>query len=434
VSGAVNGFLQRGDFATARKMLKDPSIGGMLPPNQAQKMVLDISAGEGRVAAEGRKEANNLRRWSSLLNRPLTAEESQRARSVDPSGSNKSNAEQIVELELVTGKKATQADINRIFKIKTEEPGGEFGNSLQGRAVNYVTNNAEAFAAGILPPDEGRRYLAAVNEAYKETYRKDPDTGQWTPIRVSMPQFVQDAVESGSRYYGGMANAPANAQPSAAAPAPTTAPAPAAAPSAMPSATAAPAAAPAAESPQTSPAPSAAGRTVWDRRTNIAGPTAGAKAAVFGVPGVGPAVVNPTEGRAIQADRTYAEGVSRDLIRVLQNNPRFAEGERKAIEQEIAIGPEFFRSVESFEGRLYGINQTVTQREIDARETLTRQVPAEERQRAMTNINAIQQFRRQLGLPAYAPSPDVVRKNPEMYPPGSQIIDSNNKVYIVPGR
>jgi hypothetical protein len=421
-SGAINGFLQRGDLKNARKMLRETQIGTMLPAKEAQKFALTISAEEGKAAAAAAGATRNINNWQSFLGRELTAQEASRARSMDPFAKNKSIPEQIVEMELITGQPVNQADIDRLFKRTADEPG--FGNTLKGRALDYVTNNSEAFAAGMMDEPEARRFLAAYNEAYGPTYRKDPDTDEWVQIKPSVPQYLQDALETGSRRYGGMAPAPASTVASETASA-SAAPAPSDAPEAAPTQPAAPAA-PAA------PARAGEQSSVWQRRQNLVGPVAGTKSAVFGIPGVGPSIVDPAEGRQIEADRTFAQNASRDLIRVLQNNPRFAEGERQAIEKEVGITPEFFRSLESFEGKLIGINQSLYEREQEARDTLNSRVSGDERKRALDNINAIDQFRRKLGIPPYVSSPQEVFERG--YPPGSEVMGPGGRVYIVPQR
>jgi hypothetical protein len=131
------------------------------------------------------------------------------------------------------------------------------------------------------------------------------------------------------------------------------------------------------------------------------------------------------ETRQADADRVYVENASRDLVRVLQNNPKFAEGERKAIEKEISVGPEMFRSVESYEGKLIGINQSLQDRLNDAQQTLTSQVSLEERKRATDNINAITQFRQKLGLPVMVKTAEDAQR----LTPGTRFMDPSGNEF-----
>jgi hypothetical protein len=109
----------------------------------------------------------------------------------------------------------------------------------------------------------------------------------------------------------------------------------------------------------------------------------------------------------------------------LQNNPKFAEGERKAIEKEINIGPEIFKSVESYESRLVGINQSLQDRLNDAQKTLTSNISGDERKRAMDNVNAIKLFREKLGLPVMVKTEADV----QTLTPGTRFMDPNGREY-----
>lgn len=427
-SGAINGFLQQGDLVNARKLIKDTAIGGMLPPKESQRMVLNIAAEEGRRATAAAKSTNNVTSWQSFLNRELTPQEIARAAQVDPFAKNKSIPEQIVELEMITGQPATQADIDRLLKRSADQPG--FGNSLEGRSLDYINQNAEAFAAGILSPDEGRRFVAAYNSVYGTKQVRDPMTGLFTSQSPSIPQFVQDALDSGQQYYGGVIPPTAGGFGGTVTVGGVT-----------PAAPAAPSAAASGE-PTAPTAPTAPGgqgtsvveRTLWQRRENLVGVGAGVESAVAGAPlGIGEALVDPGRAQQLRSDRQYATTITNNLVAALQNNPRYPEGERQAIRNEVNIGPEVFTSAPAFEGKLLGINQVVTEREIRAREAMTTNISGDARQGYMDAIPVLQNFRRQLGLPTYLPNVEALRKYPDMYPPGSQVIDSQGNIFIVPG-
>lgn len=436
-SGSINGFLQQGDLANARKLLKDTQIGTMLPPKESQRIALTISAEEGRRAAAATATTNNVTAWQSFLGRELSPQEAQRASQVNPFAKNKSIPEQIVELEMITGKPATQADIDRMLKRNQSEPG--FGNSLQGRALDYVNSNAEAFAAGLLSPDEGRRFVASYNAAYGAKMVRDPMTGLFTEQAPSVPQFVQDSFESGQQYYGGVVSPKAGPQFEGTAQvgssmADQTVPQTQAAQTGGSAAATAPATQAATQTAAQGQQPSVAERTLWSRRENLVGVGVGVESGVAGAPlGIGEAIVNPARAQQLRSDRQYATTITNNLVTALQNNPRYPEGERQAILKEVNIGPEVFTSMPAFEGKLLGINQVVTEREIRAREAMNTSISADARQGYMDAIPVLQDFRRQMGLPTYLPNVEALRKYPDMYPPGSQVIDSQGNIFIVPG-
>lgn len=127
----------------------------------------------------------------------------------------------------------------------------------------------------------------------------------------------------------------------------------------------------------------------------------------------------------MEVDRTFVENASRDLIRVLQNNPQFAEGERKALEKELSIGPEIFRSAESYEAKLLGVAQSLTKRKADAQRSLASQVSKDERQRAMDQIAAIDSFMVNLGIPPVVSTEEEVQG----LPPGTVFMDAKGNEY-----
>lgn len=128
----------------------------------------------------------------------------------------------------------------------------------------------------------------------------------------------------------------------------------------------------------------------------------------------------------MEVDRTVVENASRDLIRVLQNNPQFAEGERKALEKELSIGPEIFRSAESYEAKLLGVAQSLTKRKADAQRSLASgAISADERKRAMDNVQAIDSFMLNLGIPPVVSTEEEAAA----LPPGTVFMDSKGNEF-----
>jgi hypothetical protein len=384
-TNAVNSLVQSGQYDSAKALMSDPTIAPLLSADAGRQFSMNIAVGRYKNEQEITRQNQNVSKFTMALGRNLTPEEQIKVRML-PEKKNMTAADEIMQLEIVQGKPASQAQVSDILGVK-----GQFGDSLQGRALNYITDNATRYANGMMTPEERLNFEVSYNEAYKPIEKSDPVTGMITKITPAIPPFIQQAMTRGARFGGGGGGAPRPA-----------------APPAMPGggggAPAASSVAPVqADGGQPIPSNPSDQRSIWDRRANIVGPVATARSAIQSVPGVGPAaatsVFGAEETRQADADRVYVENASRDLVRVLQNNPKFAEGERKAIEKEISVGPEMFRSVESYEGKLIGINQSLQDRLNDAQKTLTSQVSLEERKRATDNINAITQFRQKLGLP-----------------------------------
>ena len=446
-TGAIQNLLARGQFQSAKSMMENPEVKKYLTPDASRKFGIDVVVEERKAEVEQQRQNANVRRLAQLARRDLTPEEVQRARDL-PERKNMSISDKITEYELVTGKPASQAVVNEFYSVDTANGVSSFGNSLQGRALQYVTDNSVAYANGMLSPDQARQYEVMYAEAYKPVERQDPATGQWTKITPTIPTFVTQALNQGRGYYGGV-SAPAAPQGMGGGAAPaqggtmtpgqqvqltlpdgrTIGPA-TVGPDGTWSITDPNPTTPApSQTPTTPRAAGESGRTIWERRQNVAGPVAAAKSGLNRVPGVGPAAAGFAFGEAdvqqADADRTYVEGASRDLVRVLQNNPRFTEGERQAIEKEISIAPEIFRSQESFEAKLIGIAQSLADRKADAQRTLNAEVSIDERRAAMDRIAAIDNFMGKLGIPP------IVRTEEEVQalPPGTRFMDSKGNEY-----
>lgn len=441
-TATISQLLQRGEFNQAQALLQNPEVGRYLQPDTARTFAINITVDQRKAELEAERQNKNVASWAQRLGRDLTPQEVIKVRSM-PEKKDMTVADQIVEYELITGKPAPQSVIDQFYKVDGPAGGGGsmFGNSLQGRALSYVTENAVAYANGMLTADQARTYEASLAEAYKPVMRQNPSTGLLEEVRPTIPNFVTQAAQQGSRIYGGTSLTASRAQGGAPMPGQsvmltlpdgrqvgpgrvgpdgtwsiTDTAAPAAAPTPTPQASGAPAV-PTGE------------RTIWERRRSIAGPIAAATAGVSRIPGVGPqiagAVMGEAETREMEADRTFVENASRDLIRILQNNPRFAEGERQAIEKEISIGPEVFRSQKSYEAKLIGVAQSLSERKRDAQAALAGEISLEERKRNMDNIQAIDSFMRKLGLPIVV----TTEEQAASLPPGTVFMDAKGNEY-----
>jgi hypothetical protein len=96
------------------------------------------------------------------------------------------------------------------------------------------------------------------------------------------------------------------------------------------------------------------------------------------------------------------------LVRALQDNPKYAEGERKAIANEINIEPGAFRSAEGLTARLTEIKSALERRlEIAERYATNYDLPRDFRQAAAQTAESVRMFLSELGDPPDAqPSGD----------------------------
>lgn len=437
-SGAIDKLLQNGQWSAADRIMKDPKVVKFLDPGVARNARINIAVEQRKEQVEEKRQNDNVRRFTQLLRRDLTPMEVERIKSLPPK-KDMTTADKITEYEISTDKPVPQSVVDEFYNIDNGGAGGgAFGNSLQGRALNYVTQNANAYAAGLLTPEQNRMFEAFSAEAYKPTERFDQLTGQWTKYTPTIPGFVQDALQRGGARgaAGGQRTAMVTLPDGRTFAAPVDAQgnwsftAPDAATGINRSTADAPAASQPTNAPSTPQTPGASGRTVWERRGSVAGPVAAFTSAVNRVPGVGPAIVGAAVGEEqvhqLDADRAFVENASNDLVRVLQNNPRFSEGEREAIKKEVSISPEAWRSKESYEARLIGIADALSKRRQDAMNNLAGNISAEQRKQSMDTVQAIENFMGTLGLPVVVRTPEEAR----VLPPGTRFMDPKGNEWV----
>lgn len=425
--GAIRGLLQRGNFTEAEKLLKDPAIGGMLNSDTTRQLTMDVAVDKYKSEKQVKEQEQNVAQWTSVLKRNLTLEEQMRVRMLPQKKAEYTLADKITELELVQGKPATSAQVTDLMGMQGTT--GMFGNSLQGMALNFVTTNATAYANGMLSPEQARQFEASYNEAYKPIEKQDPQTGLWTRIAPAIPAFAQQASQRGARFYNSL-GAPApqtNQMPAVTGAVTSPAPQPAAQPTAQPAAGGQPApAAPAQPGAATAPAPG--GQSIWSRRGNISGVVPSAMQAVGQVPFIGEAMGG---GGQYATDRQYADAMGRRLISALSESGRYGQAEMKSIEQEVSIAGTAFDNPVAYGQRLIGIDEALAKRVADAQKDLADpNISIEKRRGANDVIATITNFRQTLGVPKRVKSVEEARK----LPPGSEFIDPNGVVRVVPGR
>lgn len=417
ITGAVSGLMQTGNYTKAQELLNDPNISGAMSADTVRGFSIDIAVDGAKQQAEVQRQNESVASYTMALGRDLTPKEMMIAKSLPSKQSDMTVADKINQLELVTGRPATQFEVDNIMGATPA-----FGSSLQGRALSFVQGNAVAYANGMLSPDQARMFEMSYTEAYKPIEKQDPESGLWTKIRPSVPAFVKQAMSRGSAIYGGgLRSAPPAAAPAA----------PAAAPAApmggAPMATA-PAAAQAAPAAQQAAPAAQQDRSIWSRSENIAGVQASAMQAAGRVPVIGEAVDG---GGVFAQDRQFADASSKSLIRALSNSGRYAVGEMQSIEKEVSISGSTFDNPAAYKQRLIGIDEALAKRVKDAQSDLTNpKISIEKRRQANDVIAEITNFRQTLGVP---PRVNSVKEALDLAP-GSEFIDPTGKVRVVPAQ
>lgn len=437
--GTISRLLTNGNYTTAKAIMENPEVGKYLDPDSSRRFGIEIAVDEGKQAEEARRVEREVQNWTTRLKRDLTPEEVIKIKSLPVKKSEMTPSDKIVEYELITGKPAPQSVIDEMFDIDSGAGGAAmFGNSLQGRALAFVTENAVAYSNGMLSPDQARAYEASLAEAYKPIQRPNPVTGQIETIAPTIPNFVQQAAEQGSRFYGGGALT-ARASQGAALPGQrielrdntgrvigqtTVGPDgkwtiqdqnP---PSNQPTGTGA--------GGGMQPPPQGE-KTIWEMAPDIAGPAPAIKAGVGQIPYVGSMVGG---GGETAENRAYVKTQVSQMIDALSINPRNPVALVEMIRKEIDVDPKIMDDPAAYRKRIEGVSRALTERLIEETNAGNDpSLPAKTRQDALDVANTIRNFQQKL-MPPQVKNRDELNKLG--LPSGAKFIDPNGVLRQVP--
>lgn len=285
-----------------------------------------------------------------------------------------------------------------ILKNSGKNPSSMFGKGAWDWSVINTPGLLQAYADGETTPEEDNLITSAASRLLRPTtemYTNDLGNKVTRTIPgYNLPFLTEalaarNALDKSGRRPGPQTPGTVPAGPNTVAPDAAVAPAPSAAPAAAPTA--------AVSRP----------RRLWDMAPNLSFVQAAAAGIAQNVPLAG--------GMAEQAqqDKTYFENSVRELIKVLQNNPRFAEGERAAIEKELDLSPRFMRDENALRNTFVGVDKFLEDKLKDSRAVLADPANTPEAKKfASDSIDAIVNFRDKLGVPVRVYSLDEVRRLP----------------------
>lgn len=399
VKSAVSSLTSRGDWKSAKSVVEMAGVKETLSPDTQRAVNMQIVSAERestKLERDAKAKLDFYVRW--------TGEKPSKAIIMDAAGFKVSDrkptaSEDFAEYTRITGKAPTPEQVAKRLNMDAGGDSGNFGSGITGRALDIITEDSAAFAAGLLNENQERRYMAAVTQYTQPIQYQNPDTGMLEMRRPELPAFAADAMKT--RGVSRDQPPPAGTGGEAAPPSDDGA------------------------GPENQGQPSQPAQTIWGLTDLTAGPIPAAAEAIARTPGIG----NLFPATEFTQARNFIPVVQRDLIRVLQNNPRYAEGERKAIESEINIKPEIWDNPSAARNRLISLDQALEVREQNAFETSrSPNVGREERIQAMNVLNAITKFRMNMGVPPRVKTPDEARKLPS----GTQFIDPSGNIRVVP--
>jgi hypothetical protein len=256
--------------------------------------------------------------------------------------------------------------------------------------IDVMSMLAPGYKDGTLNEDGRRFFEARVQNYVQPEYIQttDPVTGNISvrEKRNELPKFVKDALDIGKDK---IPNVVAETQPVE--PATT-----GAASATERGAVAAP------ESQTTGPGK----KTIWEMASDFTGPVPSLSTSTL----LRPFTAESDVGRRQQETRSYVDSAVRNLIKNLQSNPRYPEGERKAIEKELDIGTNFWDSTSAMRNRLKGIDSFLLKRQEEADAGgVNDSLPKETRQQYRSVANELRKFREILMPPKVTTMDEVER-------------------------
>lgn len=428
-SARIEGYLARGGmgepgaFDKAWEILDDPNVAKNFDPSSYRKLRVGIASEQGKANQKERNRQQNIQMIQSITGRDLTPQELMRVPDEPMEAVGKINA-----YELVTGQRATP-DVVRKFmgaSLPSSE-GGAFGNSESGRAKNIVLQNYQRYADGSLDPQGTAEFEMALATLQEGKPRFDPVTGTVINVAGEIPGFVQQAVTERRMRMGG--GSPASQSAPVPDPTVTAPPAPpqaeqlSSAPEFVQPETAADARGPFMAQGGGEPAPQQR-VNLWGMADDVAGPVAGVQRMIGGGP------IDVGIGQRQVAAAQQVDMQQRNLVRALQQNPRYAEGERKSIAEDIKIEPSILSNPTAYRTRLVEIGRYIQEELQHNANVLSKpqNSTVQQRQQALQSIAALEQFYGALGLPPQVGSVEEAKK----LPPGTMFLDNNWTLRQVP--
>ncbi len=379
---AFQRYVDAGDYDSAEALLGGDNIAVLLDQDTMRQSKTTVIVGKRKLEKDNEALERGIRQMESIMGKKMTPEQR------DAFTVGGSPTQNLYNVQLMGGE-VTDQMWQKAYGVPTAEEGA-FGTSLKGRAISIMSNDAVGFANNTLTQEQEQNFMSAITEYTQPTQFQNPNNGLWETRIPNLPPHVQEALErrgvqtpSSQAGQGEVINV---------------------------------------NEPLSTDAPTDPAKTIWGRRSNIAGIVPAAARAVGQTPGIGGFIEG---GGEFTIDKQYAVGLQKDLVRVLQNNPRYAEGERQAIEKEVSILSSAWDNQAAYEKRLVGMDESLEKRENQAFKTgQSKMVSVEERKHAMNVLNGIRMFRDHLGVPIRVKTVDEAKA----LPPGTPFISPNGQL------
>jgi hypothetical protein len=434
-AASISQLESQGNFAAAKALLQNPNVSKFLNPDATRRFTISITAGQAKQDREAAQREANVQSWAMAMGidaAQLTPQQRMIAENASP------QTMQLTEkINLATmmngGQPLTLAQRNQIIGLDKQ------GSRTQ---MQDLLADLPAFESGRMTDVDRAAFLLQAEKLFPTQYRLNQDSGQYEAVPGSggvakLSQTLGRPVSAGGPRRSAAPAAPA-------APVGGT---PAGAGMDMGVDNSFVDAQGRTDFMALPPQPGDAnyqadavfegaeqqafdelmqGGGLWNMAEQVAGPVAGARRAIGG----GPVDVGVGQQEVAAARRT--ELIQRRLVSALQQNPRYAEGERQDIAKSITIEPAVMSNPTAYRTRLIQIGKYL-QEEIAFNTNVLKQDPTKTtvqmRQQAMQAIPLMQKVYEVLQLPPTVKTPEEALK---MQPRPRQVLTPDGRLLNVP--
>jgi len=374
VETEINKHLNNNDAAAAAAVFEEE--GGNLSPKKQRELSNRITKKEGLVDEGKRKGEQEVAKVAAILKRdPASFTDEEREEIAGLSAMNPS--ERIAFYERKTGQRANAEMVAQALGMRVPETEADslFGRGVRGKSLEAFVNHSRNFGLGLTSEKEDLLFQAAASD-YIQGVPYTDELGRQRILFRTLPTYVVEAFQQ--------RGIPLPTRDVQQPPTPGTPIA--------------------GQQPSTAqPTPQKAARdggemTMFDMalKGNIAGPVTSLLETAGETPVLGQ-LFNPKE---ITQQRATYRGHTRELVRALQDNPKYAIAEREDIIKNILkIEPKAGDTRQALLNRQIGMDAFLRKREENAYKTSESAVSKDERLHARNVFNAIRQFRDTLGAP-----------------------------------
>lgn len=346
---AIDSFIDRGDFDGAEAIINNPIAIQSLGAEKAMSNLTRITTNKYKSEKDASEFSNKIRSINSALppNQQLKPTDIRAL-----AGIKDDDVSAKISILEQRGVKVTQEMVEVLAGVRKPIGTGDgdvenlYGNTMEGKAMSRISSNLSSFRNGMLTPEQEQQFLFDANVVMQP--QKDPNTGAILPPKAP-PLLTQVLQERGFTPGEGAAMLPPGVQePERRVPGAVT---------------------PTGAQPSTGGAGLFKGKqTVSDLAGLVAGPVSAGAAVIGSTPVVGEVARVEGVGEREQA-RSFVKVTSQQLVNMLQNNPRYAEGERKDIADRFSLDPSLFDTEDAYRNRISGVGEALKMKLQEAQAT-----------------------------------------------------------------